>query len=168
MADGDGLEDEAARAGHAYQLLNSFTTLPGTTDRGLFDGQAFVAWVNAVKKSAKESGHLEVALHQAGAVLVHSPPDSDGLWMHRDIAGVLNREDMTELRAGYSIAIYNSRGVHNVDPTGKPEQELALKYDRRADEIENVGYHRLAATLRELAATYRREADTIVAQRSPP
>lgn len=46
--------------------------------------------------------------------------------MHRDIAGVLNREDMTELRAGYSIAIYNSRGVHNVDPTGKPEQQLCL------------------------------------------
>jgi len=84
--------------------------------------------------------------------------------MHRSVAALLNREEMAELRRGYSLATYNSRGAHWVDPTGAPEKRLAEDYDHKAESIENAGYHRLAATLREIADTYRREAEQIVAE----
>jgi len=157
-------EEQKAIAQNAYRLLHEWKTVPGMTANGEFRGEEIAKWMNAVKDA--DSGHLEVALHQAGSVLIHCPADSDGLWMHRSVAEVLNREDMAELRRGYSLAIYNSRGAHFVDPTGKPERQLAHKYDQQAEDIENAGYHRLAATLREGAEFYRHEAEQLIARSS--
>jgi hypothetical protein len=71
---------------------------------------------------------------------------------------------MDELRRGYAIAVYNSRGVHNVDPTGAPEKELSATYSQKADAVENAGYHRLAVTLRSIAEGYVRDAERIIAR----
>lgn len=100
-------------------------------------------------------------MQRVGHVLVYAPPDPDGLWIHRSAAAVLNAEDSEEMRVGLRIELFNSRGVHWVDPTGKPERELAAKYCKQAEEVEVAGYHRLASTLRELAEEYDREAKRI-------
>lgn len=155
--------DQEALAKHAYHLLHDWRTVPGTGVSATAFASAFTDWINAVKTSLDDSGHTEVGLHQAGAVLIHSPADPNGLWIHRAIAGALNRDDMAELRRGYSLGIYNSRGVHSVDPTGEPEKKLAAEYMKRAEDVENAGFHRLAVTLREVAATYEREAEEIIA-----
>jgi hypothetical protein len=68
------------------------------------------------------------------------------------------------MRNGYCTAIYNLRGVHWVDPTGKPEKELAEQYRRKADDVENAGFQRFAVTLRELAAGYEREAARVITE----
>lgn len=60
--------------------------------------------------------------------------------------------------------LFNLRGVHRVDPTGKPERELANQYRKKADEIENAGYQRFAVTLRSLSESYDREAERIVTE----
>ncbi|MGP1308772.1 MAG: hypothetical protein ACTS27_01070 [Phycisphaerales bacterium] len=159
-------EEKRALAQNAYRLLHCWSTVPGTAPDGGFCGDDLKRWMSAVEKSAGESGHLKVALHHAGSVLIHCPEDPDGLWMHRSVAEVLNHANMGELRRGYSLGIYNSRGAHWVDSTGNPERILASKYDDQAEQIENAGYHRLAATLREVAETYRREADRLIAQQS--
>lgn len=157
-------EDKKALAQNAYRLLQEWKTVPGSGANGEFCGADLESWMASVKQSAEGTGHLGVALHQAGSVLIHSPKDPEGLWMHRSVAALLNREEMVELRRGYSLATYNSRGVHWVDPTGAPEKRLAEDYDHKAESIENAGYHRLAATLREIADTYRREAEQIMAE----
>ncbi len=150
-------------AQNAYRLLHEWRTVPGAITGGGFSGPAFRQWIDAVKKSCEESGHLKVALLRAGEVLIHCPPDPDGLWMHRDVAEVLNRQDMDELRRGYSLSVCNSRGAHFVDPTGTPERELARKYRQEAEEIENAGYQRVAAMLRGVADGYDQEAERVVA-----
>lgn len=66
------------------------------------------------------------------------------------------------MRHGFAIAIFNSRGVHSVDPSGKPEMELSYKYKKQADDAENAGYQRLAATMRGLADSYANEAKRII------
>lgn len=58
--------------------------------------------------------------------------------------------------------LYNSRGVHYVDPTGTPERELTALYRSRAEEIENAGFQRFAVTLHGLADGYDREAERII------
>jgi putative hemolysin len=67
------------------------------------------------------------------------------------------------MRRGFHSEAINSRGVHFVDPTGKPERELAETYRRKADDVENASYQRFAVTLRNLSVEFDREADRIVA-----
>lgn len=49
-----------------------------------------------------------------------------------------------------------------VDPTGEAEKKLAIEYDSKAEAVENAGYHRFAVTLRELANSYKREAEDVI------
>jgi hypothetical protein len=66
------------------------------------------------------------------------------------------------MRDGFTMAIANSRGSYWVDPTGKPELELAEKYRQQAEEVENAGYQRLATALRGLADSYTDDAKRII------
>ncbi|MFC2024221.1 hypothetical protein ACFLTJ_01385 [Chloroflexota bacterium] len=79
-------------------------------------------------------------------------------------AEALNARDAEEMRNGFNLAVFNSRGVHTVDPSGKPELELADKYRKRAEDVENAGYQRLASTLRRLADSYVNEAKRIIGE----
>jgi hypothetical protein len=105
---------------------------------------------------------------QLGNVLVNAPEEPDGLWIHLVIAEALNGEKRSDLRDGYSAGIYNSRGVHTIDPEAKPERTLAKKYQQRADQVENAGYQRLADTLQDVADSYNRDAERINSENDVP
>jgi hypothetical protein len=157
-------EQQKSIATNAYHLLDRWSTLPGSRRDGTFDGDAFTAWLDAVKAACNDSGHLEIAMSRFGHTLVHSPPDADGLWIHHSVATALNARDASEMRHGFRMQLYNSRGFHWVNPTGEEERKLARDYRAKADDAEARGYHRLAGTLRELAVTYDREAERVVSE----
>ena len=73
----------------------------------------------------------------------------------------MDAKDGEPLRSGFTTELYNMRGVHWVDPSGSQEQELAASYRRKADEVENAGFHRVAVSLREVADGYIREGERI-------
>ncbi len=150
-------------AGHAWKLLWEWRTPPGTQPNGTFSPDHFRQWLAQVKQTCEESGHIEVALINIGKVLIYCPPDPDGLWIHHSVAEELNDRGSDKMREGFSSGIFNSRGAHTVDPTGKPERELAEKWRKKADDVENAGYQRFATTLRRQAEGYDREAERIVA-----
>ena len=52
----------------------------------------------------------------------------------------------------------NQRGIHTIDPEGKPEFKLAADYEMKAGLAEKKGYSRYAELLRGIAEQYRREA----------
>lgn len=54
------------------------------------------------------------------------------------------------------------RKLKRVVKGDEPERALAEKYRQKADDMENAGYQRLAATLRDLAASYDRDAERII------
>lgn len=155
-------EERKKIATNAYRLLSEWRTPPGCQADGTYDGDALAVWLEAVKKMCSETGHLEIAMTILGHSLIHVPPDSDGLWIHRSAAAALNTKDAGDMRDGFRTELFNSRGAHWVDPTGTPERELASKYRTQAESIESVGYHRLATTLRELASSYERDAQSVV------
>ncbi len=157
-------EESKAIATNAWRLLHEWKTPPGTQRDGTFSDERFTEWLQRVKEVCTGTGHLEVALTHIGEVLIHTPPDPDGLWIHRAVAAALNDREADDMRTGFSTGTYNSRGVHWVDPTGKPEKELAEQFRRKAEEIENAGFQRFAATLRSLADDYDREAERIVVE----
>ncbi|MDL2321529.1 hypothetical protein LJC47_04215 [Desulfosarcina sp. OttesenSCG-928-B08] len=156
-------EKSMAIAKNAFQLLNKWKTVPGTQKNGVFSEECFSKWLQGVKAFCVQSGHLEVALSQIGKVLIHTPPDPGGLWIHCAVAAALNDHEAGNMRDGFRAGIYNSRGAHFIDPTGNPERELAKQFRTKADEVENAGFHRFAVTLKELADDYDREAERIVA-----
>lgn len=156
-------DDSAAdMALNAYRLLNEWKVLPGTQPDGSFSATNFESWLSRIREVCGASGHLEVALREIGQVLVYSPSDPNGLWLHETIASALNARDAEEMRKGLYTGFRNARGVHFVDPTGAPELSLAENYRQKADSLENAGFPRLAAMLRQLAESYVREAKRIV------
>ena len=155
---------EKVIAENAYKLLDKWKTPPGKQSDDQFLPEQFTEWLKQTKKACAKSGHLEAALRRIGKVLVHAPSDPEGLWIHRTVASALNAKDAEKMRDSFWIGIVNSRGVHTIDPTGKPERELAEKYKQKAEEVENAGYHRFADTLRKLAEGYEREAETYIAE----
>ncbi len=159
-------EASKAIASNAWRLLNKWKTPPGMQADGSFDDNHFSTWLKRVKEICVESGHIEVALINVGEVLIHAPPDKDGLWVNKSVAEALNDRDAEDMRSGYSTGIHNSRGVHWVDPTGKPEHELAAQFRQKAEDVENAGFQRLAVTLRGLAEDYDREAERIISEHS--
>lgn len=155
-------EDKKAIAENAWRLIHEWRTPPGIQNDGSFIDTNFVNWLDNVKKNCKESGHLEVALITIGEVLIYSPPDINGLWINNTIAEALNSKESEDMRNGFRTGIFNSRGVHWVDPSGKPELELAEEYRQKADDVENAGYQRLAAILRNISDDYTREARSVI------
>lgn len=154
-------EEQKIIATNAYRLLSEWSRPPGIRDDGTFDSEHFKRWLERVKEVCIESGHLEVAFINIGEALIYAPAEEDGLWINKTVAGALNDRYSKEMREGFRTALYNSRGVHNVDPSGKPEMDLAERYEIKAEEVENAGFHRLAISLRSLSESYRREAERI-------
>jgi hypothetical protein len=150
-------EEQKRIAQNAYRLLMNWKTPPGKTGTNGFDSKKFNEWLAAVQKSAEKSGHLNIAMSQLGQVLPYVPPDPGGLWIHKTVAEALNAKSADKMRSGFTTELFNMRGVHGFT-AGKEELELATKYRQRADDVEAVGFHRVATAVRELAGWYERQA----------
>ena len=149
-------------ARNAYDLLNEWKKIPGSQEDGTFEPNEFAGWFKNSVEIAKESGHLHPALRVIGKVLINSPEGDNGLWIHPIIAEFLNKRELGDVRDAYRLAVYNSRGVHMVDPDAKPEIELSKLYQSKYEAIELLGLHRFARTLREISENYSLEAEGII------
>lgn len=155
----EATEDQKAIATNAWKLLHNWHTPPGKQLNGSFDTTLFTSWLKQVKEKSSMSGHLEIALTHIGHCLYYSPNDPDGFWLHIAVAKELDEKNSEEMREGYCCEIYNSRGVHTIDPTGNEERKLAEIWRTKADEIEKAGFSRLATSLRRVARGYDNEAE---------
>lgn len=158
ISDSESTEEEKRIATSAYHLLSIWKTPPGSQEDGSFNSDALKAWLDAVKTECEETGHIEMAMSRVGQVLIHAPPDPDGLWIHHSVAEVLNTKGANGMRDSFRVALYNARGAH-FSSSGKQERVLAEKYRSQAEEVENHGYSRLAGSLRTLAESYERDAE---------
>lgn len=154
-------ENEKNTAHNAWRLLSEWRTPPGLQTDGSFDEKKFLSWVENVKAKCEESGHLDIALQEVGKVLYYTPPAKDNFWINRTVANELNKSENEHLRIGFSVEIHNSRDFHWVDPSGKPEIDLAVQYREKAEITENNSFHRLASTLKKIADSYEKEANWI-------
>ncbi|MBN1698233.1 MAG: hypothetical protein JW881_12025 [Spirochaetales bacterium] len=145
-------------AENTWRLLHNWKRPPGMNENGNFESKYFKSWLEIVKEKCRESGHYEVAMRKIGEVLVYCPADKEGLWIDKDIARMLNEKDADPMRRGFNTEVYNSRGFHAVDPKGKQEREIAGKWREKAYAVDNEGFARFAASLRELAGSFEREA----------
>ena len=134
--------------------------MPGVTNEKL-DYDAFKAWYDKVMVLCQESGHTEVAQSKIGNILIHTPPDTNGLWIDKRIASLLDQPENEAMRDGFRTETYNSRGFHEVDFSGQEDLELAQKYKKKASDLEDEGFLNFAETLRNLSKSYKVEAERI-------
>ncbi|WP_321275957.1 hypothetical protein [Thiomicrorhabdus indica] len=159
-------EEKKAIANNSWKLLKEWSTPPGTQVDGVFNPNLFEQWFDYVNEKCAASGHLEVAHIHLGEVLIHSPKDIGGLWIDQTVAKALNSLGSEDVRQGFSTGLFNSRGVHTVDPAGKPERLIADQYREKASAVEEAGFSRLATTLRDLALSYDKYANKIACEHS--
>ena len=157
-------DENKLHAKNAWELLYIWKRPPGLNEDGTFSEDILLKWIKCVKNICSESGHLEVALIHLGNVLFYAPPDPNGLWINKAIANILNDKDAENEREGYSTELFNSRGAHWVNPTGESERQIASKWRKNADEVEKDGFVHFAAKLKEIAKSYDREAERILAE----
>lgn len=141
-----------------FQILFKFCVIPGTDWDGNLHEDVFTSWLDTVKTWARDNDRYEVAMQTIGNGLSYARTDNSGIICDSVIIKVLNAADATDIRRGYSLGMFNQRGVHFIDPEGKAEQSLAAKYTSAADKVEHQGYSRYSELLREIAANYISEA----------
>jgi len=145
-------------AQNAYRLLRAWKTVPGMSVSGSFDGNVFTQWVDKVKEITNSSGHFDVAMSQIGQVLPYAPADPQGLWIHSSVAKILNGKGADRMRSGFTMELFNMRGVHGFS-AGKEELVIAAHNREKAEALEHYGYHRFATEMREFAKRYERDAE---------
>lgn len=150
-------DNEKNIAKNAFQLLHGWRTIPGTMADGSFDGTRFIKWLAEVKRLTTESGHFKIAMSQLGEALAYSPSDPNGLWIQKDIASALNAKDVPTMRSGFTVGLFNKRGVHGFS-SGYEEKQLASEYRDKAIALADNGFHRLADSVRNIAEDYERQA----------
>jgi len=158
-------QEQRNLATNAWQLMRVWTVPPGQAN-GVFDENVFRLWVKEVKEISAQNDRLDMSMQEMGKVFYYYSQKEEGLWLPDAVAEVLDGKDAEHIRIGYIQEIYNSRGVHWVDPEGKPELELAKKWANRAEIAEQEGYPRFAAKLRDRAESYKRDAQSIIDEHS--
>jgi 3',5'-cyclic AMP phosphodiesterase CpdA len=132
----------------ACKLLRMWKIPPGIDDEGNFNIDQFKSWFQTVKDISDKTGHIKVSMMTFGNVLMHIPPDEDGLWINKEVARILNDKRSDELRRGLYLGYVNSVGVYT--PGNGFEERKAKEYRDRAQSAEEHGYRRLANCMKDV------------------
>lgn len=157
----DAPEDDEKKkrlAERCYRLLHNWRSPPGSAKDRPFDSNALRKWIDEVRKLAEPTGHWEVAQSHIGNVMAYIPVDDDGLPMNRGAAAILDANEHDDMRRGYRIELFNSRGAYNV-AGGQADREKQKQYEERAKKMNDAGFTNIAATLRSMAEDYGYSAE---------
>lgn len=156
--DGEPRSADPTLASNAYRLLREWKIVPGTRADGTVDWVALNEWLDEARRLLTDADRLDIGELQIGEVLAHAPEDPDGTFPTLPVRDVLEAAPDNRLERGFSIGLFNKRGVTSRGLTdgGKQEYDLAAKYERWASAVQAT-HPRTALALRDLAASYREE-----------
>ncbi len=141
-----------------FDLIFKFDVVPGMDENGVFHEDKFLSWTQEAIQWSIENDREDVTKNTIGNGLSYLPLDIEHP-LPCSVLKFLNSKENKSVRAGYSMGIYNQRGVHIVDREGKEETILAKKYEDIADAVRAKGYSRFAETLDEIANHYIKEKE---------
>lgn len=149
---------DATLATNAYRLLREWKVVPGTNDDGVVEADDLRAWLDEARRLLEEADRLEIGELQIGEVLAHSPEDADGIFPSLPVREILETAPDERLARGFSVGVFNKRGVTSRGMTegGQQEYHLADQYATWAEAVQ-ASHPRTAAALRNIADSYREE-----------
>lgn len=147
------------RAHLAWKLLHTWKTVPGSDNSSKIYYQKLKSWVEKARELCKKLYRLEVCDTHIGQVLGYAMPDEDGNWPPEEVCRIIDEIASKELDNGFSVGIYNKRGVVTKSPFegGEQERELAKQYRNYADRLATQ-FPRTSAILKKIAEEYENEA----------
>jgi len=147
------------RAHLAWKLLHTWKTVPGGDSSGKINYGKLKSWVDKAREFCKNLDRIEICDDHIGQVLAHAAPDEEGNWPAKGICRIIDEVGSNELDNGFSVGIYNKRGMVTKSPFegGKQERELAEQFRKYADKWV-VRFPRTAAILRKVVERYENEA----------
>jgi hypothetical protein len=151
--------EDRARAERGYDLLHSWSVVPGQGVDGTIDEAAMRKWIEVARKDLAATGRGVVGDQMIGEALSSSRADPDGTWPSRPVRNVIDELQNDDIEKGFVIGVLNSRGVTTRDPAagGIQERGLAERYEGLASAVADR-WPRTAGVLRRIAETYRAEA----------
>jgi hypothetical protein len=147
------------RAYLAWQLLQSWKTVPGSDSNGKIDYDKLKAWVNKSRELCKKMNRLEVCDSHIGQVLAYAIPDENGNWPPEEVCKIIDEMMSKELDEGFRIGVRSKRGVVVKSPFegGKQERNLAEQYKKYSEKWENH-YPKTSDILRKISDIYKNKA----------
>lgn len=153
---GENAENNEVIASTAYSLLSNVKLLPGT-ENGIIDENNLKNWVEEVRKLCAENNREEIGDQHIGQLLSKAPIGEDGVWPCKPVRNVLEYFKSEQIAKGFSMGVYNSRGVVMRGAGGNQERELEKKYRKWADFLQyDIPF--VAKILNSIADDYRNEA----------
>ncbi len=142
-----------------YELLNSWTQLPGTQPDGTIDLAKLQTWVDEVRQLCAEVDRAEIGDSKLGELLSCAPGEPDGSWPCIPVREILEAIRTEELLRGFKLGIFNSRGIisKTLNEGGEQERTLSARYRAHADRC-RTRWPYTARALRDLADSYEKSA----------
>lgn len=104
----DATDEVAARAHHAYDLLSSWHTIPGTRPGGTIDQEQLIAWVEAARAAC--ATRLDACDSHIGHVLAYAPAGADGVGPHESVRALIEHVNSRALERGFRASMLTRRG----------------------------------------------------------
>ena len=148
------------RSSVACDLLRKWPRSPGLDDEGDLDSDRLRDWVTRARARLAEVGRTRDGDIAIGTALAASPAGpGGGQWPAPGVCDVIEEVASDELEHGFSIAVFNSRGVisGSIWEGGEQERELVEKYRQISNRLETKWY-RTAAIFRWFETHYEQSA----------
>lgn len=160
-ADQQGKASRAARASHAWKLLESWRELPWRNEFGTLDFDRMNAWIRDVSRLAKQAKREDVAMREVGKLLAYANADkTDNVWPEREVRRLIEETANPQIEDALVLELFNKRGVHSrpIEGGGALERELAADARRDAETLRAM-WPRTANMLLENAKQWDRHAE---------
>ena len=146
------------RANYAYELLYSWTKIPGVNEDGNINKTFLNYWVDKARILANEVKRLEVADSHIGQVLAQYP-EENLFWPPDEICETIERINTDSIKNNFAVAIFNKRGAsaRGTFDGGDIERGYA-EYFQKLSSNRKTKYPIIAEILLRIAKDYLEDA----------
>jgi hypothetical protein len=148
-------EQDQNRSRLAYELLETWRSVPGLKEDGSVDADVLKRWVEEARNATRDAGRGTVGDLRIGQVLAFTPESSDGAWPDVAVRDLIDDLGEGDVERGIEIGVYNKRGVFSKSPTegGNQERGFAKTYRDYASVLNDL-WPRTSAMLRRISDVY--------------
>jgi len=147
------------RANSAYELINSWSIVPGSGSDGKIDTDILLNWVKEARRLCAASGRKDIGDSHIGNILAYAKTEYEEFWPPVAVCHIIDMVQNSRLESGFYTGIKNKRGGTTRSPSegGKQERELAARFRGYAGKLV-PRWPRTVSVLSKIAESYECEA----------
>lgn len=145
----------------ARSLLDAVQRIPGHDESGALREDRLMNWVMAVRDACDKLGRKDIGDFRIGKLLAHAPAGDDGVWPCEPVREVMEKFRSEAMASDAYETILNSRGIvmrGEDGADGAQEREIADRYRKWAEALENSHPFVASIFLRKIAEYYEKYA----------